>query len=205
MQETVANPVEHASTPEKFPIGSWPNFITSDDLIEAADLEREVKRLAAHRSRFNAGSIKQRFNLAQTAYIESPSDENLESLRLLCIELDVAEGKANWFGRAGSAANMVLKNVIAARFVPWARNIIQRGLTAARSTLAEIVSREEARHFEITGEALGGQLNPVVEKARRPVRELEGMLSSIENGVSSEHAVLSFVTFLRKRSAKRAA
>jgi hypothetical protein len=184
-------------------VGSWPNFITSDDLLEAADLEREVKRLAAHRSHFNAVLIKQRFNLAQTAYIESPSDENLEALRLVCIELSVVDGQGGWFGRAGSAANMVLKNVIAARFVPWARNIIQRGLIEARATLAETVSREEARHFEITGEELGGQLNPVIEKARRPLLELETVLLSTERASASEHAVFSFVKFLGDRAAKQ--
>jgi hypothetical protein len=186
-------------------IGNFPDFITKDDLKEANELEREVKRLVQHREQVTRDVVRKKFDAAAARYSQSPTEENFATFKGLAVELMFVEVNDN-YGRVRSFVHEVIRdNLIKARFLPFANAVLSRGLAAARATLADVTENEDAHHRQVTGEPLGQQSNAIVEKASRPVRELERILSSIneEQPMANEHKILTFLKFLREHAAKR--
>jgi hypothetical protein len=192
-----------SSTVKTSAIGAWPDFITKFDLDEAAVIERETKRLVQHRDGLTRDFVKKSFDEAATAYSQSPTDESFGRLKELAAQLTFVE-QSGYCGRARTFVHEAIRDNLKARFVPWAGAIIERGLTTARAKLADVVTVEEAHHRDVTGEALGGQPNAIIEKATQPVLELERILASIneEKPMANENEILSFLKFLRDRAAK---
>ena len=193
-----------SSTVKTSAIGAWPDFITKEDLEEAAVIECETKRLVQHRDGLTRDLVKKSFDEAATAYSQSPTDESFGRLKELAAQLTFVE-QSGYCGRARAFVNEAIRgNLIKARFVPWAGAIIERGLTTARAQFADIAAGEDAHHRDVTGEPLGSQPNAIIEKASRPVRELERVLMSIneEKALANENEILSFLKFLRDRAAK---
>jgi hypothetical protein len=184
-------------------IGKFPDFITKDDLAEAVELETEIVRLVEHRESFSRAPLLKKFDDARDNYLAAATEENYATLKARATELTLNESES--YNRArGFVHDVIRDRFIGARFLPWARAIVERGLTKARASLADVVASEEAHHRELIGEPLGQQPNAIIEKARRPVRELEGVLSSInaEKVLANEHLILTFLKFLREHAGK---
>jgi hypothetical protein len=193
------------TTEKKSAIGSVPDFVTAHDLAHASVFETEFKRLLRHRNAFSRVPVKEKLEHAKSAYLESPTDENFEIVKTLATELVVIEAPGSSYGNIRSIVHGFIGNhLIRERILPWARALVERGLTKARANLTDVIACEEAHHFEVTGEPLSAQQStPIIEKARRPVRELENVLASLQG--EDEHAVMSFIHFLRAQASKRGA
>jgi hypothetical protein len=185
-------------------IGKFPSFVTEQHLAEADELERDVSVLVKQIDSVNPASIRARFDTALRNYCAAPIEENFVLLKAAASEAIISQSTT--FTRLRTCAHTALREkLFDARFVPWARSIIEAGLTAARASLANVIASEEARHQELTGESLNGKPNAIIGMASRPVAELEEHLRLLDPSAMAagcEHQIFSFLKFIRERAAE---
>jgi hypothetical protein len=153
-------------------ISSFPyvETATPEEITEGERLQAEFDRFDAQLKTVNPTELIEKFRAVRAAYMESPTDENFETVKRVSFEKRFfrAEDDARQIARAARA------HFIETQIVPWALVLLKRALEKARANLKKVTEEEDSRHRKLTGAPL--TVSGIVDEAKRPVRHLESLL-----------------------------
>jgi hypothetical protein len=149
-------------------------FVTAEEVARADELEKELRRLNLQYLQIHPSELEKNLDTACAAYRSQPSDENLHIFKQAAVDAALVDRHI--------VPPVLVQTVAAVRenlekqILAWARPILERGLTAARASLASVTDNERARHKTLTGELLSD--SPIIAAARKPVTQLEALLAT---------------------------
>ncbi|HEX7517780.1 MAG TPA: hypothetical protein VF345_10910 [Chthoniobacterales bacterium] len=155
------------------------DVVTPAARTEADKLESRFRVLLDHRYFCNPDALRSRFLAASAEYSANPNDANFALLRQREIESFFFREKR----RCQRVAVAAFKHFVATCVDPFFRPLVDRALSLARTQAETIHAEEVARHEKLTGEAL--TKSSIVDRANRPVREIEQLAATINFEVVS--------------------
>ena len=151
-------------------------FVTLDDIQVGADIQKALNELNAQHHSVMPAYLMEGLREARDEYSSAPTKRNFDALKTASIEAEFFRLHTN----VRTFVHAAVDNLLADRFAPWMRAIIERALKAARERAEIIRELERKRIIELTGESTADtNSSPVIQHALQPIKQLLALFQTV--------------------------
>ena len=177
-------------------ISDKPKFLTIKEVATGKELHRELKRLIGKKHALSSRALVDRRRRAEAKYLADRTDAALKNFENESRQIDFL--LANYRVRRYAEADV--NTFFSSKAVPFARQILERGLALARESLAGVTAAENQRCQEWTGAPVS--FSDIIAAAQRPVNFFELTLRRISSeNVFTPHELENFFETLPEMAA----